>query len=300
MAEPWLWRNHVQFSIDESGRLGFQAARSHDVIPVDRCLLAHPLLDELHEALDLDWPELTRLSLRVGTRTGERMCIFETKDDTPPQLEVDFPLSCVFRHSDGTDEILIGQSFYREILKQTTFRVSAQSFFQVNTEQTEAMLDVIEQYLAPEPQDTLLDLYCGIGTLSLTMQNRVGRIIGIEANPAAVQDASINAAIQAGDSVKAEKNITFIQGSAGQTLSELDEPITKIILDPPRRGCKPEALNQMIELTPSHIVYVSCDPTTLARDAVQLVKNDYRLIHAQPVDMFPQTFHIETISLWRK
>ncbi|MBN1580442.1 MAG: 23S rRNA (uracil(1939)-C(5))-methyltransferase RlmD [Anaerolineae bacterium] len=300
MAEPWFWRNHAQFSVNESGRLGFQSIRSHDVVPIDQCLLLHPLLDELHEALDLDWPELKRLSLRAGIRTGERMCIFETKDDSAPELEVDFPISCVFWPSSGADVILVGHGSYHEMLRGKTFRVSAQSFFQVNTEQAEVMLDVIEQFIEPEGQDTLLDVYCGVGALSLTMQDQVGRIIGIEENPSAVQDAIVNANMYTGPDPDSNENLTFIQASAEEILPELDERITKMILDPPRKGCKPEALNQMIRLAPSHIVYVSCDPTTLARDAVQLCKNGYELIQVQPVDMFPQTFHIETVSLWRK
>jgi 23S rRNA (uracil1939-C5)-methyltransferase len=263
-------------------------------------LLLHPLLDELHEALDLDWPELRRLSLRAGIRTGERLCIFETRDDNAPELEVDFPLSCVFRPNSGADVILVGRGSYHEMLREKTFRVSASSFFQVNTEQAEIMLDVIECFIEPNVEDTLLDVYCGVGTLGLTMQDKVGRIIGIEGNPNAIQDAIINASIPAGTDLELEENVTFIQASAEKVLPELDEPITKIVLDPPRKGCKPEALNEIIRLAPSHIVYVSCDPTTLARDAVQLIKNGYDLVQVQPVDMFPQTFHIETVSLWRK
>lgn len=300
MAEPWFWRNHVQFSVDESGRLGFQSRRSHRIVPVDRCLLLHPLLGDLYEALELDWPELTRLSLRAGIQTGERMCIFETSDDNAPELEVDFPLSCVFRSSTGIDMVLVGHGWYNEVLRGKTFRVSAQSFFQVNTGQTEVVLDSIERFIEPQAQDTLLDVYCGVGTLSLAMQDKVGRIIGVEENPGSLQDAIVNAKVDADASVGPKDSVTFIQASAEAALPELRERVTKIILDPPRQGCKPEALTQMIRLAPSHIVYVSCDPTTLARDAVRLIESGYELIQVQPVDMFPQTFHIETISLWRR
>ncbi len=292
MNEPWFYRNHAQFSISESGHLGFQAARSHDVIAVDRCLLLHPLLDELHKALDIDWPELERLSLRAGIRTGQRMCILKTKTGQAPELTVDFPLSCVLQDHDGQDRVLIGKGTYDEVLREKTFRVSAASFFQVNTEQTEVMLDVIEQYLDPQPEDALLDVYCGIGTLSLPFADRVARIIGIEENQTAIQDALVNA----GDS----DHVTLIPGKAERILPQLDEKISKAILDPPRQGCKPQVLTEIMRFAPSRIVYVSCDPTTLARDAAQFTAQGYTLTQAQPVDMFPQTYHIEIVTLWQK
>jgi 23S rRNA (uracil1939-C5)-methyltransferase len=162
------------------------------------------------------------------------------------------------------------------------------------------MLALVEQYIEPEPHDTVLDVYCGVGTLSLTMQDQVGRVIGIEENATAIKDAATNAAIGTSINSEPNNNVTFVQGRAEKILSQLEERVTKIILDPPRTGCTPEALAQMVRLNPSHIVYVSCDPTTLARDAAQLAAKGYELVRAQPVDMFPQTFHIETVSLWRR
>jgi 23S rRNA (uracil1939-C5)-methyltransferase len=292
MDEPWLYRNHVQFSVDEAGRLGFMAVNSHDVIPIDRCLLLHPLLDELYVALDLDWPELTELSLRAGIHSGERMCILETADGLAPDLEVDFPLSCVLRLDDGTDVVLIGQSAYHEVLKGRRFRISAGSFFQVNTAQTEVMLDVVERYLEPGADDVLLDVYCGVGTLGLSVQDRVGRVIGVEEHPAAIADARANA----GQATRA----TFVQGKAEAVLPGLGEHVSRAIVDPPRQGCKPAVLAEITHFNPWRIVYVSCDPATLARDALQLTADGYELIQVQPVDMFPQTYHVETISLWQR
>jgi 23S rRNA (uracil1939-C5)-methyltransferase len=193
MEEPWFYRNHGQFALTEHGQIGLQAARSHDVVPIEQCLLLHPLLDDLHAALDVDWPELRRLSLRAGINTGEQMVIVETDEDEPPELEVDMPLSCVLRQRDGTDLVLVGRDFYHETLHERPFRVSAGSFFQVNTAQAEELLHVVERYLDPGTDDVLLDVYCGVGTFGLSMQDRVARVIGIEEHPAAIGDAEANA-----------------------------------------------------------------------------------------------------------
>ena len=289
MQEPWFYRNHVQFSVSASGALGFQAARSHEVVPVERCLLLHSLLDELHAALDVDWPELLRLSLRAGVHTGEQMVILETAGDEIPELQVDIPLSCVFRSSDGIDYPLIGTSAYTETLRGQPFRVSASSFFQVNTAQAEVMLDLVEQFL--DLDDVLLDLYCGVGTIGLSMADKVKEVIGVEEHPAAILDAVANAA-DAGE-------VTLIEGPAERVLPSLDTRITKAVLDPPRQGCKPEVLSALMDLAPLRIVHVSCNPSTFARDAAVIAKGGYRLVEVQPIDVFPQTHHIETVSLWQ-
>jgi 23S rRNA (uracil1939-C5)-methyltransferase len=305
VPEPWFYRNHAQFTAVEPGaplnpgappdlgagpRLGFQAAGSHDVVPIERCLLLHPLLDEMHAMLDLDWPELRRLSLRAGVHTGELMCIFEAEDDDAPELEVDLPLSCLLRRHDGTDVVLIGSSAYHEVLHGRTYRVSASSFFQVNTAQAGVLLDVVHAYLDPQPTDTLLDLYCGVGVMGLSVADQVGQVIGIEEHPTAIADARANAA--------PSTHVQFIQGKAEALLPALEGTIAKVVLDPPRSGCKPGVLQALLRLAPERIVYVSCDPPTMARDAALLAGGGYGLVEVQPIDMFPQTYHVETVSLW--
>ena len=293
VVEPWFYRNHVQFAVAKSGELGFLAAGSHDVVPVERCLLLHPLLDEMHATLDMDWPEVRRLILRVGVRTGERMCVFEAEDDDAPELEVDLPLSCLLRLRDGTDVVLIGSSAYHEVLQGRTYRVSSSSFFQVNTDQAEVLLDVVHAYLDPRTADVLLDLYCGVGVMGLSVAEKVGQVIGIEEHPAAIADARTNR--NAGPA----SHVRFIEGKAEALLPELEDTVTKVVLDPPRGGCKPGVLDALLRLAPERIVYVSCDPTTMARDAAYLAQGGYALVEVQPVDMFPQTYHVETVALWR-
>jgi 23S rRNA (uracil1939-C5)-methyltransferase len=291
-ASPWHYRNHVQFTVSDDGRLGFVATDGRRAEPIEVCYLLHPLLEELFAALDLELPELVRLSLRAGVNTGDQMMIFETQDDEPPALESDLPVSCVLLLSDGTPVNLIGNNYITEVVAGRRFRISATSFFQVNIAAAEELVRVVSEYLAPAGDETLLDAYCGVGTFALSLADQVGHVIGIEENAGAVADARLNAAGLA--------NAEFIEGSVEAILPRLDRAIDLAVLDPPRQGCKPEALTALIELAPRRIVYVSCDPATLARDASRLADSGYHLVEVQPVDMFPQTYHIESVALWER
>jgi len=292
--EEWHYRNHVQFALDRHGRLGFHAPASRRIVAVDECLLLHPLLDELFLALDLDseadLPPLKQLSLRAGVNTGDQMIVFETFDEQPLQLEVDFPVSCVLLLKDGTPANLIGYNHITEKVGNRTFRISAGSFFQVNTPQTETLVHLVTEYLAPEGDETLLDAYCGVGTFALTLADKVSHVIGVEGVPAAVEDLKLNA--------QGTENVAVLQGAVEEVLTDLHTPVDLAVLDPPRTGIQPEAVAALIRLAPRRIAYVSCDPATLARDGRLLADGGYHLAAVQPVDMFPQTYHVETVSLW--
>ncbi|MDH4136715.1 MAG: TRAM domain-containing protein, partial [Anaerolineae bacterium] len=188
-TEPWCYRNHVQFALDEHGRLGFIGAESQRVVPIGECYIMHPLLDEVFGALDLEMPELKRLSLRCGVNTGQQMVVFETHEDEPFELEVDLPVSCVFLLSDGRTATLIGQEYISEILAGREYRISANSFFQVNTPQAEELVHLVRDYLAPTGSEVLLDAYCGVGVFGLSLAGEVGQLIGVEESPSAVADA---------------------------------------------------------------------------------------------------------------
>jgi len=291
MAQPWHYRNHVQFAQNARGQLGFREARSHQIVAVQHCLLLHPLLEGFYGRRDWKSLQLRQLSLRAGIHTGERLVILETADDLVPEYPGGDEFSCVHRLSDGTHRVLSGEAAYHERLRDRQYHISASSFFQVNTLQAEALLGIIQAYTQPKPSDTLLDVYCGVGAIGLSMHADLGRVIGIEEHPAAVQDARINA--------QGVDQVTFLQGKAEVVVPELEENISKVVVDPPRSGCKAELIDALVRLAPLRLVYVSCDPATLARDAARLTQDGYELVHIQPVDMFPQTYHIETVSLWQ-
>lgn len=291
-ASPWRYRNHVQFAVSDDGRLGFVATDGRRVESIEVCYLLHPLLEELFAALDLGLPGLRRLSLRAGVHTGDQMILFETHDDEPPALESDLPVSCALLLSDGTPVNLIGNNYLTEVVAGRRFRISATSFFQVNTAAAEELVRVVSEYLAPKGDEMLLDAYCGVGTFALSLADKVSYVIGIEEDAGAVADARLN--------VTELTNVEFIKGSVEVSLPRLGRRIDLAVLDPPRQGCKPEALTALIELAPRRVIYVSCDPATLARDARRLADGGYQLLEVQPVDMFPQTYHIESVTLWER
>nr|MBC7244528.1 23S rRNA (uracil(1939)-C(5))-methyltransferase RlmD [Chloroflexota bacterium] len=289
MHNPWHYRNHVQFSVSTDGHLGFMAARSDQVIPIEQCPLLHPLLQDLFDSLDIELAGLQRLSLRAGVNTGEQMVIFEIKGDEPPELEVEIPVSCVLVLADGTPVTLLGSPYIHEQIAGRVYRISAPSFFQVNTQQCEVLISLVSTYLDPKPDSTVLDVYCGVGTFALAMAEKAKQVIGIESNAAAIADAQANAMDM--------ENVLFVQGLAEEILPTLDIQSPLVLVDPPRSGMDRKALAALVNLLPTRIVYVSCDPATLARDIKRLLASGYQLCEVQPIDMFPQTHHIECVAL---
>jgi 23S rRNA (uracil1939-C5)-methyltransferase len=289
MSDPWGYRNHVQFAVTRDGNLGFMAARSHNVVPIDRCLVMHPLLQEAFDALDIELPDLRRLSLRAGINTGDQMVIFELGSDQPPELELDLPISCVLLLSDGASIALVGSPYLHERALGRSYRISPSSFFQVNTGQAEKLISLVCDYLSPKADSVVVDAYCGVGTFGLALAGQAKQVIGIESNPAAVTDARANSADM--------DNVVVIEGPAEEVLPTLSVAAPLVILDPPRTGLGKDALSAIVNLAPTRIVYVSCDPATLARDVKGLVACGYDLGEAQPVDMFPQTYHIECVAV---
>lgn len=304
MDDPWRYRNHMQFVVDEEGRLCLLAMGTNRPVPVGQCRLLCPELAEIAAELELEFPGLERVVVRAGRKTGERMIVLEATGHDLPELEMDRALSCVLLRPDGTGVALVGSSHYHEELGGRRLRVSAGSFFQVNTEQAEQLVRLVREYAGAEPAATdseagraegavrrpvILDAYGGVGTFGLALAPAAEHVYIVEANPDATADARANAAGVA--------NVTVIEATVEEALSDLDEAIDIAVLDPPRAGVAPRALNALVAKHPARIVYVSCDPGSLARDVRALVTHGYRLEVVQPVDLFPHTHHVETVSL---
>jgi 23S rRNA (uracil1939-C5)-methyltransferase len=293
-AEPWAYRNHVQFHLTPEGRLGFLTADTHHVVPVEECLITDSLLDDLWAALDMEWPQLFRLSMRCGSATGDRMAIFELDHYEDFDIEVDFPVSCVVMLADGEAVVLMGNGHLVDHVAGHDFRISAGSFFQVNTAGAEALVAVVRDSLAPGGDEVLVDLYCGVGLFGLSLADEVRHLIGIELDPSAASDFVHNA--QGLDQTKIE----LLEGKAQAVLSRLSEAVDLLVLDPPRSGAGKEVVREIARLEPRRIAYVSCDPATLARDARHLVDHGYALQTVQPVDLFPQTYHVEAVATFTR
>lgn len=333
----YRYRNHAQLVADATDRLGYlrdgvgqgvakgemrrQGVRApgqpaHDVIAVDECLLLHPLLNEMHgallagiaeaEAADAQQEEdpdpaassalpviIRRINLRAGVNTGQRLLAFETVGDRAPGFLVEeLPVRCVVRRRDGSVEGLIGDPWIEEEVAGRTFRISANSFFPANTVGAEVMVDLAAEMLAPQSHETLLDGYCGVGLFGLSLAGQVGEVIAIEEAEAACDDFAWNG--------RDLDNVTLHQGLMEDVLAALEnERIDLALIDPPRSGAGPEVIQQLARLGVPKLLYISCDPATLARDAKLLVAAGYTLEQVQPVDMFPQTFRVESLALFR-
>jgi 23S rRNA (uracil1939-C5)-methyltransferase len=292
--QEYGYRNNVQFALTPEGRLGFRRAASHDVVPVEHCLLLEPRLDDLHASLDVAWPELIGVDLRAGTEVDDTLILFEAGGDEAPELEIGLPAACALLTRRGLVPLIGEPWVFIEVLGRR-YRVSAESFFQVNTVGAAALVEIVAAYADPQPGDILLDAYCGAGLFALALAERVGEVIGVESSPSACEDFEFNA----GD----QPNVSLHEGAVEQVLPALRSEglrVDIVVLDPPRSGAGPEVIRELAALGPRRMVYVSCDPATLARDAVHLAAAGYHLVEAQPVDLFPQTFHVETVALWDK
>ncbi len=288
MSDPWQYRNHAQFQLDAAGRLCFRAFESHTLVPIRECHLLHPLLAEMFHELDLAGMDFAGATLRAGINTRQKLLILEGRDDEPPELEVDEPISIAYQTPAGDIVPLIGKDALHEELRGRAFRISPPAFFQVNTAMAETLIDLVAQFLAPQPSDVLLDAFGGVGAFGLSLASQVARVILIEENPFAVDDAKANA-------VELER-VEFQRGKVEDLLPKLKTQVDLVVADPPRAGIAAPALAALIAHAPRALAYVSCDPATLARDARTLVEGGYRLQAVQPVDLFPQTYHIESVS----
>ena len=285
----WEYRNHARFHVTPEGRPGFLAANSHDVIPIEDCLILHPLLSRLYTSLDMLLPDVEQLELRVGAATGDLLVALQTYDEEPPALEVDFPLSIVQILHDTTIAPLVGLDYITEIVHGREFRISATSFYQANSPQAARLVEIVLGALELKGYEKVLDAYCGVGLFTAFLSEEAGSVTGIEINHDAVVDATYNLA--------GNDNVTLLEGAVEDALVELEQRYAAVVLDPPRTGLERHALDALVELKPRRIAYVSCDPATLARDARRFVNAGYTLEWVQPVDLFPQTYHIENVAL---
>lgn len=288
------YRNYAQFALTGEGRLGFRRTASQEVIAIDRCLLLAEQLDELHAALDLSWPELTGITLRAGANTGQALLLMETLGAELPELELDLPAACAVLTPRGV-QALVGEPWMAEIVAGRPYRISAEGFFPVNTAGAEALVEIIRAYADVRPGEVVLAAYCGAGLFALALADSAAEVIGIESAPAACDDFEHNADDLA--------HVSLHEGAVDEVLPALrsqEQRVDVVVMDPPRAGAGELVIGELAALHPRRIVYVSSDPATLARDSVHLVAAGYRLIEAQPVDMFPQTYHVETVALWER
>src|SRR5258706_9087342 len=293
IASPkqWNYRNHMQFHLTKDAKIGFVNSRGNAVIPISECHLPE-------DGINNFWPELQfesntgmeRISLRSGT-DDELMLIFESDSPETPELEVEADISVVHIF-DEHPVVIAGQGHLLLNVMGKDFRVSAGSFFQVNTRIAEKMVEYLLAKLAVASSSILLDVYCGVGLFSKFFAAKCSRIIGVESSASACEDFSFN--------LDEFDNVELYEGLAEEVIPHLETKPDIILVDPPRAGLEKEVIDGIVKMSPRVIAYVSCDPSTLARDAARLIHGGYRLVEVTPFDMFPQTYHIESISIFER
>lgn len=327
MSEPWRYRNKAQVPIgEENGALvgGFYAEKSHSIIDMSECLIQHQANDEavnvvkkLATALNIRaYDELHHTGLlrhvvvKVGVKTGEVMVVLVTTEESIPQR--DRLIAAIREQLAGVTSIvqninpdktnvifgkktvtLWGSDVIYDYIGPIKFAISARSFYQVNPTQTEVLYNKTLEYAGATGTETVIDAYCGIGTISLFLAQKSRHVYGVEIVPEAIADANRNAALNG------VENVTFETGPAEVVIPAWKEKGIRadvIVVDPPRKGCDEALLATILEMQPERVVYVSCNPSTLARD-LKMLAELYEVKEVQPVDMFPHTGHVESVAL---
>ena len=295
-ASPWNARNQLQFHLDPAGRLGFighpQAeGGDRQVLPIQECHLPEPALSDLWPRLQLEAiPGLERVGLRAG-RDGQAMLILHGGGPPQVELDLDLPLSMVWL-SPGGLEVLAGSPHLTFEVLGREFRVSAPSFFQVQTGLAGELVRLVLEGLAVASGELAYDLYAGVGLFSAFLAAAGARLAAVEESPWACEDFVHN--------LEAFEEVELYEATVEEALAGLPGSPQAVVVDPPRAGLAPAVVDGLIGLAPPRLVYVSCDPATLARDAARLQAGGFRLERAIPIDLFPQTFHIEAVTHWRR
>mgnify|MGYP000198121093 CR=1 FL=1 len=329
------YRNKVQFpvGVDKNGApcIGFYAGRTHRIVPCPDCKLQPGVLNEIGNALCAFFAQqgirpydeqsgkglVRHIFLRRGAHSGQIMvCLVCTRAKLPhaeqlcTALRGQFPaISTILLNVNAKNtnvilgsenHILYGPGYIEDTLCGVPVRLGPLSFYQVNTLAAERLYGVAAQYAQLTPDDTLLDLYCGMGTIGLSMAGQCRELIGVEIVPEAIESAKANAA-RMGEAVAAKSR--FFCADAGQAATQLAAEGLHpdiVMLDPPRKGCDEATLSAVVRMAPRRVVYVSCNPATAARDAAWLEKNGYHAEKVLPVDLFPRTKHVEAVLLLSK
>lgn len=327
METPWHYRNKAQIPFgQQQGKMvaGFYAAGTHEIVPFDHCFIQQqandqaiqavieivrklgisPYVEGRHRGL------LRHVMVRTGKQTQEVMVVLVTNGTRLPRkrelltlLEARIPgLTSVVQnfHSrrsntvlGSENRVLWGRGWIEDAIGPVRFRISPHSFFQVNPEQTVVLYEEVRRRAALTGSETVVDAYCGIGTIGLYLAQDAKRVLGVESVEQAVLDARRNA------ERNGIRHATFEWGAAEEVLPRWAEEGIRpdvIVVDPPRKGCAPPLLDAVVRMKPARLIYVSCNPSTLARDAALLAEKGYVTHEVQPVDLFPQTHHIECVA----
>ena len=327
MEHPFRYRNKAQFPIQKKDNMpviGFYKKKSHDLISTDECIIQHEVKDKIIKIIKTYiraynvsiYDEKTHKGLlrhlvtKVGFTTGEVMIVLVANGKKLPYLKElasvlkenipGFKTLVVNVNTQKTNVILgkenivaYGDGMIRDYIGELVFEISPLSFFQVNPLQTEVLYNKALEYANLGENDTVFDIYCGIGTISLFLAQKAKKVYGIEIVEDAIKDAKRNAKINNMD------NVEFYVGKAEEVVPKMykeGKRANVVVVDPPRKGCDEKVLDTIVSMEPDRVVYVSCNPSTLARDLAYLNERGYKCHEIQPVDMFPHSVHVENVA----
>ncbi|MBC1651592.1 23S rRNA (uracil(1939)-C(5))-methyltransferase RlmD [Listeria booriae] len=331
MENPWNYRNKAQVPVGfVNGRLvaGFYQQRSHQIIDMNTCLIQQEENNEVIQTARAifakyyvePYDETTRkgvlrhLMTRFATTTGELMLVivttklnFPNKAEILAELQQSIPeLTSLVQNVNTANTnvifgeqtvVLAGREYIMDTIHGISFAISARSFYQVNPEQTEILYAEALKLAGLTGEETVIDAYCGIGSISLCLAKEAKHVYGVEIVPQAIEDARANAKLNKMD------NVTFAVGKAEEVIPDWFKQGIKadvLVVDPPRKGCDDALLQTILKMKPKRVVYVSCNPATLARDMLVLTEGGYEAKMVQPVDMFPQTTHVECVTVLQR
>lgn len=299
------YRNHVQL-FSKNGEIGYYKKNTHEIFTPKECIIAPKKTNEIISVLK-NFKEIEKVKV-IGIRENyknEVMLVFVTSTNEKLDLKSiseDLKnigvISVYQNYNDNSNihygiksELKFGEENFFDRINGFRFKISPNSFFQVNREMAEKLFNKAIEYLELKKTDEILELYCGNGSITMGIAEKVKKVTAIEYNENAIKDAKINANLNKID------NIKFIAGKAEEEIKKLSKNYNKILLDPPRTGAKPEVLEEIIKLNPEKIVYISCNPSTLARDIKILSEKGYKLRKIELYDMFLLSYHVETVVL---
>jgi 23S rRNA (uracil1939-C5)-methyltransferase len=288
--DHWEYAHEAVFSPTDEGGLGYWSPRWHEVMPIKFCPITRPRIMNLFNDIDLDLPELRKLTLRLDSE-NEILAALEVENVEPPQLEADFPVSIAIVLPDRTAASLIGDHYLLFQVKDRTFRVSPGCFFQPNLFMAEKLVDTLLDFAALSGNERVLELYSGVGLLTAFLAQAALDVTAVEVNGDAVADLAVN--------LDDLDNVSLYHGLVEEVLPQINNQPDLLVVDPGHTGLAKPVIAQIKDLVPPRLIYVGSDLARMARDSRALADAGYTLEKVQPLDMRPQTYHVDSISLWQ-
>ena len=290
--ETWHYRNHMQFHPDSDGQLGFVDITGQVVFPIQECHLPQDLISDTWPKISLDANSgINKASLRQDS-FDEVLLLLEGEEETPPEMDLDLPISAAYLNPSGFSYTMAGNDTLAYKIKEKIMQVSAESFFQVNTIQAEKMVDFILDSIDKVNTKEILELYSGVGLFSIFLAEFADHLTAVESAISSCYDFAAN--------LDAFDNVSLYEATVDEALPGLSIKPDLVLLDPPRAGLTKQARDLILQMQSPQVLYISCDPATLARDLKQFLSAGYRLESIAAFDMFPQTYHVETMTVLRR